>query len=117
MNGYSYKNWHAMSDSAIASHVGNYVKHERMVQKRTQEEVSKAAGISRSTLSLLERGEPVNFMTIIQVLRVLDRLHVFDDFSVTPLVSPIQLAQEEQNVRYRVRKKRKSTPPKPDSTW
>jgi transcriptional regulator with XRE-family HTH domain len=116
MNGNSYKNWSAMSDSAIASYIGTYIKHERAIQKRTQEDVSKAAGISRSTLSLLERGEPVNLMTLIQVLRVLDRLYIFESFQVLEQVSPMQLAKE-QRVQYRVRKKRKTLPLKPDSTW
>lgn len=116
MNGNSYKNWNAMSDSAIANYIGTYIKHERTIQKRTQDDVSKAAGISRSTLSLLERGEPVNLMTLIQVLRVLDRLYVFESFMITQQVSPLQLAKE-QRAQYRVRKKRKTLPPKPDSTW
>jgi transcriptional regulator with XRE-family HTH domain len=77
-----YKNWVAMSDKALAKHIGNFIRHHRMEQNKTQESVATAAGISRSTLSLLERGENVTVPTLIQVLRVLDQLHVINAFSI-----------------------------------
>lgn len=48
-----------MSDKAIAEYIGTFVKHQRLEQNKTQDELASAAGISRSTLSLLERGETV----------------------------------------------------------
>lgn len=56
MNDISYMNWSAISDNEIARHIGEFVKHHRMQQDKTQEMLAKEAGISRSTLSLLERG-------------------------------------------------------------
>ena len=91
-----------MSDSNIARQIGEFVKHHRMEQNKTQTMLAKDAGISRSTLSLLERGEVVTVATLIQVLRVLDQLQVFEGFNIIRQQSPIQLAMEEQKKRQRV---------------
>lgn len=82
-----------MSDKALAEHIGRFVKEKRMELNKTQDALARAAGISRSTLSLLEKGETVTLATLLQVLRMLDQLHVLDAFSVQPTVSPIQLAK------------------------
>lgn len=101
MNGISYKNWNAMSDQSLAAHMGAFVKHHRMEQNKTQEVLAHAAGISRSTLSLLERGEAVTLATFIQVLRVLDQLQVLDVFTVEKTISPMALAKMEKYKRQR----------------
>lgn len=92
-----------MTDKALLKHIGAFVKHHRMVQNRTQEEVAAAAGISRSTLSLLERGETVTVSTLIQVLRVLDQLKVFSVFEIKETISPLALARLQKEKRLRVR--------------
>ncbi|MES2688880.1 MAG: helix-turn-helix transcriptional regulator [Bacteroidota bacterium] len=101
MNEISYNDWRAMSDQALAARIGEFVKHHRLEQNKTQEALSHAAGISRSTLSLLERGETVTLATLIQVLRVLDQLHVMSAFDVDKSISPLALAKLEQEQRKR----------------
>jgi len=98
-----------MSDKALSVHIGLFINHHRMEQNKTQEALAKAAGISRSTLSLLERGETVTLATLIQVLRVLDKLYVMDVFSVQQEISPLMLAKMEKNKRKRAGGKRKET--------
>lgn len=93
-----------MSDKALIEQIGAFLKHHRLQQNKTQEEVAGEAGISRSTLSLLERGETVTLTTLIQVLRVLDQLHVMDSFKVNETVSPLTLAKLEKEKRKRARK-------------
>lgn len=92
-----------MTDDAITQYIGSFVRHHRMKQHRTQEDLAAAAGISRSTLSLLERGETVTLATLIQVLRVLDQLHVMDAFNIREYVSPLALARLQKEKRKRVR--------------
>ena len=96
--------WFSMSDKALAAQIGAFIRHHRMGQNRTQEELASAAGISRSTLSLLERGETVTVMTLIQVLRVLDRLEVMGAFEVNETPSPLVLARLQKEKRHRARK-------------
>jgi transcriptional regulator with XRE-family HTH domain len=97
----AFKNWYAMSDRALAAQIGVFVKHHRLEKNKTQDVLAHEAGISRSTLSLLERGETVTLSTLIQVLRVLDQLHVMDTFEVQQRVSPLLLAKAEQEKRKR----------------
>ncbi|MDZ7807127.1 MAG: helix-turn-helix transcriptional regulator [Gracilimonas sp.] len=101
MNDKSYKNWYAMSDQAVIKQLGEFVKHHRLQQNKTQQTLAKEAGISRSTLSLLERGETVTLNTFIQVLRVLGLLERLNSFQVEETVSPIELAKKEQQKRKR----------------
>lgn len=108
MNDISYKNWHAMSDKSLSEHIGAFVKHHRMLQNKTQEELSRAAGISRSTLSILERGETVTVSTLIQVLRMLNLLYVLDAFTVIKTISPMAIVQEAKAQRLRARSKKQS---------
>lgn len=107
MTDISDNTWDSMSDKALAIHIGAFIKHHRMEQNKTQEVLAKAAGISRSTLSLLERGETVTLATFIQVLRVLDKLYVLDVFSVQQDISPLMLARMEKEKRKRARGKGK----------
>jgi transcriptional regulator with XRE-family HTH domain len=102
----TYTNWPAMSDKYLMQHIGKFIKHHRMEQNKTQDALALAAGISRSTLSLLERGETVNLMSLIQVLRILDQLQVLDAFTVVKTISPLALLQEAKSKRYRVRAKK-----------
>lgn len=108
MNDKSRMNWIVMSDSAIARQIGAFVRYNRVEQSKTQEMLARDAGISRSTLSLLERGETVTVATLIQVLRVLDQLHVFDGFIVNSQPSPLMLAKAEMKKRQRVTTSRKT---------
>lgn len=110
----SYKNWNSWSDKALAEHIGRFIKTQRMEQNKTQEMIAHAAGISRSTLSLLERGETVTVATLLQVLRVLDQLHVLDVFSVERSISPMQLVEEERKQRKRARGKNDEAKTKSD---
>ncbi len=106
MNEKSYDNWSAMSDEAIVRRIGDFVKWHRLQQNTSQQGVAEAAGISRSTLSLLERGETVRLDTLIQVLRVLDTLHVLNAFTVEDEISPIAYAKLKK-------KERKKASPQP----
>lgn len=104
-----------MSDRALAEHIGSFIKHHRLEQNKTQEVLARAAGISRSTLSLLERGETVTLSTLIQVLRVLDQLHIMDIFTVQQTISPLILARMEKEKRKRARGKKEET--KSETDW
>lgn len=104
-----------MSDDNLAKQVGAFIKHHRLQQNKTQEVVAEAAGISRSTLSLLEKGDSVTLPTLIQVLRVLDQLKVMEVFRIQQSISPLLLAKAEKDKRKRARNSNPSN--LIDSTW
>lgn len=113
----SFTEWASMSDKALAEYIGAFVRHHRMEQNKTQDELALAAGISRSTLSLLERGETVTVTTLIQVLRVLDQLQVLNTFEVRETLSPLALAKMQKEKRQRARGSSKKKEQEEDTDW
>lgn len=102
MSDISYNN--ELSDAAILSNIGGFVKKLRIDQGLTQEDVAKEAAISRSTLSLIERGENVALINVVKILRVLNALYVLDQFEVKQQISPMQLAKAAVKSRKRASK-------------
>nr|WP_321414797.1 helix-turn-helix transcriptional regulator [uncultured Allomuricauda sp.] len=99
MTDISYNSWYSMSDKALSEVIGRFIKHHRLQKNLSQATVAQNADISRSTLSLLERGETVTVSTLLQVLRTLELLHVMDVFEVRPQISPMHLAKMERERR------------------
>jgi transcriptional regulator with XRE-family HTH domain len=110
------KYWYGMSDPAVLQLMGNFIKKSRLNRNRTQQDVSEAAGINRSTLVMLENGKGGTLLTYIQVLRALEQLHLLEVFEVKNELSPLQLAELEMKMRRRAR--RKASPNnKQNSSW
>lgn len=97
----------SLSDAAILRQLGAFVKARRIDQNVTQGEMLERAAISRSTLSLLEKGENIAIANLLKVLRILEALYVFDQFKTTMQISPIQLAKNDEKKRKRASRKNK----------
>jgi len=117
MNEISHIEWSSMTDKAMMETIGIFVQHHRLNQNKTQSVVAKDAGISRSTLSLLERGEKISLASLIQVLRILDLLHIMNVFKVKDEISPIEYAKLKKTRRKRSRNTRESLDNKEDLEW
>jgi len=118
MTALPYINMAKLSDDAIISKIGNFVKQERLDQNMTQQQLADKAGINRSTLSELELGRRCHLLTLIQVLRILNKLQILDVFEYIKPVSPMMLAEMEikYHTKARVRNK-KTTGNKRKSDW
>ncbi len=99
----SSNNWLAMSDSALVETIGTFVKHHRLLQNKTQQQLATEAGINRSTITQIEKGEKITLQSLLQVLRVLNLLYIMDIFKIQEQISPLHLAKLEQNKRKRAR--------------
>jgi transcriptional regulator with XRE-family HTH domain len=117
MNDNSYIECMSMSDKSLMEIIGKFVQHHRLIQNKSQSNVAKDAGISRSTLSLLERGEKVALSSLIKILRVLDLLYVIDVFKVKEEISPIEYAKIQKNKKQRARNKNKKPNLSEDLGW
>jgi len=117
MNEKAYNNWESMSDKSLMKTIGNFIQSHRLNQNRSQEQVATAAGISRSTLSLLERGEKVRIDSLIQVLRVLDLLYIMDIFKVDEQISPIEYARLKKKRRKQASPQKDKKADKEDIGW
>lgn len=109
-------NWYGLSDRAILELLGTFIRNTRLGRNKTQEEVAEAAGINRSTLVQIEKGNGGTMLSFIQVLRALGQLHILDIFEVKEVISPLLLAKMDKQKRVRASRKTTSTQ-KRKSTW
>jgi len=107
---------YSKSDLYYLTLIGGYIRVNRLNQNKTQQELAEAAGVNRTTLVQLEKGKPVNLLSLIQVLRSLKKLQIFQDLELKPQLSPLRLAEIEQKQRQRAGRK-KETPDKTKSDW
>ena len=90
-----------MSDKSIVEAIGNYIKHQRLNQNKTQANMAEAAGVNRWTISQIENGEAISLTSLIQILRALNLLNIFDVFKIETQISPLKLAKLEKQKRQR----------------
>jgi transcriptional regulator with XRE-family HTH domain len=117
MNDISNKEWREMSDKSLMETIGHFVQSHRLNQNKSQDQVAAAAGTSRSTLSLLERGEKVRIDSLIQVLRVLDLLYIMDVFRIREQISPVEYAKLKKKQRRQASRVKKSNTGKNEPQW
>ncbi len=117
MNDMSDINWASMTDGALLQSIGNFVRYHRLEQNITQTQLAESAHISRSTLSLLEKGEKTTLSTLIQVLRVLDQLNIMNVFRVKDEISPMEYLKLKKNKRLRARNANKKINHEEDLGW
>lgn len=87
-------NWYSMSDPAIVTELGSYLRQIRLQQNLTQKQVAEKAGLSRSAISEMENGKTAtSLITIIQILRALQQFHLLDIWKVAGQISPLQMAK------------------------
>tara|TARA_R110002049_G_scaffold216946_2_gene388369 strand:+ start:1042 stop:1395 length:354 start_codon:yes stop_codon:yes gene_type:complete len=111
----SYNSLNSYTDKGLLVKIGEYIRHQRLQQNKTQAQIAKNAGISRSTLSLLEHGESGTIGTLIQVLRALDLLEILSIFSIKKELSPMALAKAQEKERQRASSGNIAA--EPDSEW
>ncbi len=107
---------YGMSDRAILREIGRRLRRLRLEQNLSQQSVAELAGLSRTTVSMLERGTPASILTLISLLRALRALDELDAFLPELGPSPLQLAKMKG--RQRVRASRRSAATEPGvSEW
>lgn len=106
----------ARSDKEVLSMLGEFIRKSRLEQNKTQQQLADEAGLNRSTIIVLEKGEGGTLSTFLQVLRVLDKLSLMGYFEYKRPISPLLLAEAEHNERKRARKKPVKNYPK-KSDW
>ena len=96
---YHDMDYSSMSDDKLALLLGEFIKHNRIDRNLSQDELATAAGLSRPTISLMERGKSMSLNSIIKVLRVLDVLYVFDVLQVPQELSPLEMLKIQEKQR------------------
>ena len=97
--------WFAMSDQGLLNIIGEFIQDTRLQQNKTQQQVAEAAGINRSTVGQIEKGNGGTLLSLLQILRVLEQLPILGAFEIENKISPLQIAKLEQQKRQRARNK------------
>ena len=92
------------------------IGRRRLDKNLTQQVLADRAGLSRKTVSDLEREAGVGLLTLVQVLRALGELEELDGFLPDQGPSPLQLAKLKGRVRQRA-SRRSTGDKKEESDW
>ena len=111
-------NYIQMSDGAIVTQIGSFIKHTRVKQNKTQAQLAEMSGLNRWTISQIENGESITLSSLIQILRALDCLYILEAFNYSEEISPLEYAKlKKQKTKQRVRNKTKDKTNKDDLGW
>lgn len=97
-----------VSDAAILINIGAFIKQQRLIQNKSQEQLALDSGINRSTLIELEKGKGSTILTFIQVLRALNLHSMLSEFQEKITISPMMVAEAEMKKRKRASKSKGS---------
>lgn len=100
-----------MDNIQILLEVGTRIKQARIRKNLTQADFAKISGVSKGTLERVEKGESVQFLTIVKILRHLELLGNLENLFPESEATPIELLhQKTGKKRKRVRKSENSDP-------
>lgn len=94
-----------MNDEEILKKMGAKLKELRIEANMKQRELSEKSGLSMFSISQIETGHNTSVLSLIQVLKVLDRMDMLEPFLKEREVDPELLAQfirSQQPSRQRV---------------
>ena len=100
-----YMDAYELTNDAIMRQIGLKLKELRIEKNMKQKELSDASGVSLFTISAVENGKTTSMLTIIQLLRALERLDYLDRFFQEQAISPIAYSKLLQNNKRRERVK------------
>ncbi|MCZ2476374.1 helix-turn-helix transcriptional regulator [Aquirufa ecclesiirivi] len=109
-------NWSTQSDQAIVESIGAYLKQKRLEINKTQAQLALESGLNRWTVTQIEKGEAISLVSLIQIMRALDVLHLLDIFSTKEKISPLLLAKLAKKKKQRARSPI-NKPLQSDSSW
>jgi len=102
-----------MTDKEALVEVGSRIRQKRLNKNMTHNELVDQTGLSRTTISKIEKGDSGSFLNIIIILRALDSIDQLDLFLPAALVDPATMAKLEGRKRQRASKKKADT----DTAW
>lgn len=106
------------SDIAVVAEAGRRVAAARIARQLTQDRFADVAGVGRSTVQRLERGDSIQLTSFVKILRALDRLDAFDAVLPRDARSPLVELEREQRRPQRVRARVAEDAPAQDAaTW
>lgn len=100
-------NWLFLTEQEILKEMGNRLKKIRLQHNLTQKELSDEAGLSVSTISLIEQGKSTTTESLVRILSRLNRLKDLE--SVFRVGENLELKLKFEKAKLKAERKRAST--------
>ena len=97
--------WYSLTNNRIEEILGKRLKEHRLQYNITQNELAIKTGMSRVSISKIERGKGVNLSSLIEIMRGLRILENIEGLIPEQEVSPIEIIR----LKNKSKKKRAST--------
>lgn len=93
------------SDNAVLTEFGKRIAGTRLNNNWTQAELANKAGVSKSTVEHIEKGQSTQLLNMVKILRALGFLNQF--ISIIPELgpSPMELLMQSKNLQKNKRKR------------
>ncbi len=104
------------SDFNILVELGKRIKTARIRAEKTQEQLAKESGVAKSTIERAEKGESVQFLNVVKILRALNLLQNLETLLPSSQMTPIEYV-EETPLPSRVRFSKKTANTKSTFKW
>ncbi|GHT53357.1 hypothetical protein FACS189446_0550 [Bacteroidia bacterium] len=108
---------YSMSNEAILRLLGSQIRQMRLNKNLSQTKLGKSAGLSRTTIAKIENKGIGTLISFIQILRVLEKIEILNQFITEAPVSPIQIAKLRGKARKRASAEQQSEENKGVSEW
>jgi len=110
-----------LGDDAIVVELGRRIALHRVGLNLTQGELADRAGVARSTVQRIERGDSIQLSSLVKLLRAVDRVDALDALLAAQLRSPVAELRRQRERRQRVRHRRRDQGEPPSTsdggTW
>lgn len=99
-----------ITDAAVLEELGRRLRKTRLNRNLTQARLAEEAGVSTPTINQLEHGKPVQLITLVRAMRVLDMLDGLEAAIPEPPPSPIDQLRRRGQERRRASSKQVERP-------
>ena len=84
---------YALTDAAILAQIGQKLKEARIEQNISQKALADSCGLSTFSISQMENGHNTSLLSLVMVLRALNRLEIFAELFREKPISPVALSE------------------------
>ena len=105
------------TDAAIVRSIGQKIKSVRIAKKFTQAQLAEHCGLSSFSISQIENGHNTSLLSIVVILRSLQRLDLLETLTQEEAINPLAIIEYQKKHPQRQRVTNGIVKPKQESEW
>ncbi|MGB0367908.1 MAG: helix-turn-helix transcriptional regulator [Flavobacteriales bacterium] len=92
-------NWQLQLENEVLIELGKRIKSLRKNAGMNQTQLAERVGVSRVSISEIERGSNTTITTFLRILKVFNRLDALEEILQVPSISPKELFEQQSKKR------------------